>query len=1364
MDGKVTYHQQVSYCGKPRCHRCSEGIGHGPYWYAYRVVNGRTVRSYIGKELPPEIRAELESEQEAVSASVKLPALEEAVARIYTLGQFRLERRIGADWQPVTETAWQHRRVRSLLGGLISSPRRKLGREQLMDALWPELDAEAAAARLDRAVYSLRQLFEPTRARPATSPLLLTEREVVELADQSLLWVDADAFEALLNQARASGESGESGERERLLEEAAKLYGGEFLPEERKLELTATRREFLQRNWVGLLLELADLRAARDLNSAIEPLDRILAVDATNEAAAQRLIKLLAQLERRGEALRVYKRLASILQQQYRIAPLPETRALYEAVRQGTQERSRAAMARKDAPVTPVGQDDRREAAAPIGRSHQSPLVGREQELALLRGLLAATEQETTFRLPGQKKKPALPLDTERNAQTILLMGEVGIGKTRLAEEMAREARGRGWAIAWSRVYPQEASIPYRLWTEVMRKAMEQGSWQRQELSKRPLIYQPLITLLPELDTLLSQIVLPVSQSSELEQLRLWEATRELITTISDGSPLLIVLDDMQWADSSSCELFAYLARRLHGLPIVIVGTCRENELGAGHPLPPLLTDLQREHVVETVSLQPLSNEQIGAIISRIPHVTEPAVQYIQTRAAGNPFFAEELARTMDISSATLLPDVSHYDGDSPPALPDTISAALNLRLSRLTPPCQRLLSKAAVLGSSFEFHLISGMEANTPGFSEDGVLDLIEEALQAGMLTEEGSGTRITYQFWHPLLVTHLYEGISAARRASFHRRAADLLRQEFEGREEEGAATITYHLVRGGAPSRQVADYAELAGNRAYLLSAYPDAEHYYRLAVDHLDRALQSALPTREDRLHLASLLEFLGECTRLQGKYEEARRIYERALQVRRQSAPSTPVSQEEAQLQAMLLCEIALTWYDTGDNVQARHYCKQGEQTLRAAALHVGPAWARIRFLQGYIHWREGDYGHALHSAQQALDLFEAMLNQQADSSINLARSTRLRRALAGDPVEVGRTHALLGLVATSAGWSTEAIVHWNAALTLFEQYDHQREIAVVCCNLGDVHLRRAEHSQAQAFLRRSLSIAERIGELPLICMSFNNLGLLAARVGDLADAENWYKKGLVQAERINDPVNIHLLYTYLTSVLLDQGRLEEAGKYVLKGLSISRAIGITPCIGFSLVSAASLRLVQAAQLQEHSEGDAPARQARERMLKRAKRTLARALALEGIEAETRTEGELALAQVELLLGDGESARQRATRTLEEAGRFELVWLIARAQRILGGILAMQGQQDEQEQAQRHFEQALQTFHKSGMRLEYARTLHEYGIALLREPENRACAQREQGLASLREAHRVMIECTAFLDAQLVERTLHRYEQ
>src|SRR5436305_15350498 len=103
MDGKVTYHQQVSYCGKPRCRRCREGIGHGPYWYAYKVVNGRTIRSYIGKELPLNIQASLSGVEESSIPPTTTSGLEIASIRIYTLGQFRLERRPGLDWRTVTD-------------------------------------------------------------------------------------------------------------------------------------------------------------------------------------------------------------------------------------------------------------------------------------------------------------------------------------------------------------------------------------------------------------------------------------------------------------------------------------------------------------------------------------------------------------------------------------------------------------------------------------------------------------------------------------------------------------------------------------------------------------------------------------------------------------------------------------------------------------------------------------------------------------------------------------------------------------------------------------------------------------------------------------------------------------------------------------------------------------------------------------------------------------------------------------------------------------------------------------------------------------------------------------------------------------
>ncbi len=338
MDGKITYHQQVAYCGKPRCRRCREGIGHGPYWYSYQTVNGRTVRTYIGKEAPPEVLAATQADAGVISSS---PEFANTLLRLYVLGQFRLEQRVNGEngspphWQQVTESSLQHQRVRSLLSCLVSSPGRKLGREQVMYALWQELEVEVASHRLDRAVHSLRQVFEPGRSRPASSKLLLTEHATLTLADQSQFWVDADAFENLIAQGRALQES-DPGRAERLMEEAMELYGGDFIPGEESIEWVTSRRESLRRAWISLLLELADLRLVREaLPAALDVLDRLLGADPTNEAAVQRMIVLQAQMGRRGEAIQVYQHFAELIRQKYTIEPLPETRALYEKVRAG---------------------------------------------------------------------------------------------------------------------------------------------------------------------------------------------------------------------------------------------------------------------------------------------------------------------------------------------------------------------------------------------------------------------------------------------------------------------------------------------------------------------------------------------------------------------------------------------------------------------------------------------------------------------------------------------------------------------------------------------------------------------------------------------------------------------------------------------------------------------------------------------------------------------------------------------------------------------------------------------------------------------------------------------------------------------
>ena len=1357
MVSKITYHQQDSYCGKPRCRRCREGTGHGPYWYAYQTINGRTVRTYVGKELPPELQAQATGVAEE-SSEAHAPEAASAMVRLYVLGQFTLERHNGQRWQAVTDASMQHQRVRSLLTCLISSPGRKLGREQVIELLWPDLDFDTASHRLDKAVHSLRQLFEPGRSRPATTGLLLTEHSTIMLADQAQVWVDADAFEALLARARATDDPGQA---EQLLEEAMLLYAGDYLPEERQVEWTQTRRESLQRGWIGLLLELADLRIAREaVAGAIDTLDRLLAIDPTNEAAVQRLILLLAQAGRRAEAMRIYQRFAALLKQEYKMAPLQETRTLYEAAQRGNSD-ALALAAGPKLPATPAAHDGQplepeARPAMQVGRSNQSPLVGRDTELAALRQILLDTEQARRMKLAGQKKSVSSPaLESGRRVQCVLLMGEVGIGKTRLAEEMGREASRRGWTVTWTRAYIQETSIPYRMWTETLRKAMTRGLWQRQEIARRPLIYQALRALLPELEDLLPPPDLS-AVSPEQEQLRLWEAARALLATISESAPLLIVLDDLQWADSSSCELLAYLVRQLRQQPVVIVGTCRDIELPPAHPLRSVLNDLQREQSIETLTVQPLTDEQIRALISPLPEVV---TRHIQQRAAGNPFFAEELAR--NVSDSPALASGTSDSLDLPAELPDTIAAVLDLRLGRISSDCQRLLVRAAVLGGSFEFSVLGALESGPTATDEDTLLDLLEEALQAGMLSEEGSGTRITYHFWHPLLVSHLYDGLSAGRRASLHRRAAGALIRLYSDRAQESAAAISYHLVHGGSDPTTIAYYAELAGDRAYALSAYPEAVRHYKLALENISTL--SATAGADEHLRLANLLERLGECTRVQGNEEEARRYFERALEERElyQQAASQLNTQYEAQIDALLWIEIGKTWFQIGDFDQAEQSYDRAEQMLCDANIGTGPVWASLGLERSYILWRKGNFEVAREYANNTLNLFDA-LSKENSSLLNVHQSTATRRTLAGDPVDVGRTHLLLGNIAAVMGEGTLALDHFNAALTVFEQFDRQREIALVSGNIGDVYLRKTEHTLAQSALRRSLGIAERIGHLSIMSVAFGNLGMLSTRLGDLREAEVYYKQALQLAEQIHDPVYSSLCNGYLAIPLQDQGKLNEAKMFIQKSLTIGRNKRIPFCIGFALVTLGNLRINQA--ISEHRgnhhslETLRPQRLSSTRLLQRARVTLLRGLAIEGLEAETRTEGLLRLAQASLLLGEIDTAKQQANQALEEAKRYEQTWLLACTQRLLGTIQTARGLNEE---AKTNFMQSMEILRERGMRLEYARTLRDYGEAILKHAYA-VDSDCKQAIAHLQEARKVFEECGAVLDLELVDRTLAEY--
>ena len=1473
MNSKITYRQQFTRCGKERCHKCKEGPGHGPYWYAYWSVNGRTVSKYIGIHLPENVEMKTGEQDTPVlstrsargSIRQQTPAepslavnLEDVPAlRIYLLGQFRIERRNGNEWQTVTDRIWQRRRARALLGCLLSNPGRRLAREQAMEALWPDLDIETAANRLNGAVHEVRQVLEPAIARPAASRMLRLERDILILAGASQIWVDADIFEGLLAKAHATSDPAQA---EQLLEEAARLYGGDYLLEELYSEWAATHREALRRGWMGLLLKLAELRAERGaLASAIEPLDRLLAYDPTHETAVRRLMLLLTQLDRRGEALRVYHRLATTLRHEYDSDPLPETHDLYEALRQGHMQVTHpltspgvvaaSTTETQGNPPSPPGPEITQQLiqafprpllqVSQLGRPNQSPLVGRDRELATMRQLLLAIEaapaeesqgnrsEEAVVHgnhkdLPGRSEQAGIrasDLDSsggifsatspkkQKTPRFLLLMGESGIGKTRLAEELSLEANTRGWSVAWTHAYEQEGTIPYRPWTEILRTLLQDaspellmssvGAWPV-DPATQSLHYAPstnsklarLSALLPELATLdiFSQNRTPSPLPPEQDRLHLWEATLSLLSTLSRTTPLLLVLDDLHWTDESSLELLAFLVRHLQDERILLVGTCRDVELTANSNLRTLINDLRREQIIVTLPIQPLTQSQIASLVAHLPR---DIVQSIQTQAGGNPFFAEELARVSDSTphastdSDTEIALTTPFNApveevpggiNHAVSLPETITAVLERRLSKLSGECQALLGKVAVLGGSFEFSQLLFM-AGDQKTNEDPILDLLEEALRAGLLTEEGTGARITYHFWHPLIVNHLYERLSATRRAQLHRRAANALVHQHQGHEAEAAGAITYHLSKGGSDPRQIALYAEIAGNRAFSLPAYSEAEHYYRLAIEAITGGNVSTYPgSDDDLLHLAYLLEHVAECNWVNGDFTEARHLYEHILELRKQYQASAQDPQDDAeihrhaaQVQALIWREIGRTWAETGDYPQARQCYTYGKQVMHEAGVTSGAAWACLHLQQANINWKEGNSADARRYAQEALEMLEHVIADRparttTAHTASSAIPTRTELSLIGDPVELGRCHEILGILSATVGQYAESLKHLNTALAIFERQGLLTALAQVYGNIGAVYAMKAENAVARTYLQRSLELAERIGDLPVMAFAIGNLADVAARCGDLLEAENWFERSIALAERVNDREQVCWCNVALAIALQDRGNMRGALECIRRSLALARAMKITRWIGFALVELGDWRVAQAITVskletngfKEHTTGQDPVCN---RLLSRALAALQRALTLEELDAEIVTEGHLVMVRVYFLLGDLDTARQKAIQTLEEAHEHEMARVQARSQQLLGRILAAQ---EQHKQADDYFEQAIELFSRNEMRLDYARTLYGYGVTLLQR-STPVEETYQRGLYYLQQARDLFRECGAAVDLQWAERILAHLE-
>lgn len=477
---------------------------------------------------------------------------------------------------------------------------------------------------------------------------------------------------------------------------------------------------------------------------------------------------------------------------------------------------------------------------SPPGRD----LVGREAELAQLEDALAAT--------------------LRRAGRLVLLTGEAGIGKTRLAEEVVRRASSRGALVTWSTGVGNAAAPPYWPWVRILRRCARE--LQPDALGGAAVGATDLTDLLPHA-LLPSPLDRETGDASQL-RFRLFDGITTLLSDYAHIRPLVLVLDDVHWIDAPSLLLLEFVATQLRDQGILVLATCRDPDVSADVPADVDLLRLGR--LGRTIRIGGLDHASCRSLIedaARMP-VTESVVELVRDRTGGNPFFIGEVVRLLAVQGR--LTTLAQTGRDVLPAIPRTVREIIDRRTARLSPECAHLLARASVIGLEIEVLLLAAV-ADRP---TDEVTAVLCAAVHAGVLTvTDPSAAR--YRFAHPLLREAFYADLPVSQRAALHRRVAERLEAKAEVREEETSVLARhFRLAIPDTGPEKALKYALLAARRAMELLAYEEAAEHLRHALD-----MQGLVGGRA--LERAELLLELGEARMRAGDWGGAVDAYAEA---------------------------------------------------------------------------------------------------------------------------------------------------------------------------------------------------------------------------------------------------------------------------------------------------------------------------------------------------------------------------------------------------------------------------------------------------------------------------------------------------